>query len=61
MLYVGDDASVQAVAARIGTEPVTPANPYWAAHGLTFEDPDGFRVVLVPERWGALTPPRVRP
>ena len=28
-----------------------PANPYWAEHGLTFEDPDGFRVVLVPERW----------
>jgi hypothetical protein len=23
----------------------------WAAHGLMFEDPDGFRVVLVPERW----------
>jgi hypothetical protein len=26
-------------------------NPYWAKHGLTFEDPDGFRVVLVPEHW----------
>ena len=61
VLYVGDDASVQAIAARIGTEPVTPANPYWAARGLTFEDPDGFRVVLVPERWEALIPPRVRP
>ncbi len=23
----------------------------WAEHGVTFEDPDGFRVVLVPERW----------
>jgi catechol 2,3-dioxygenase-like lactoylglutathione lyase family enzyme len=61
VLYVGDDAGVQAIAARIGNEPATPANPYWAAHGLTFEDPDGFRVVLVPERWGAVTPPRVRP
>ena len=61
VLYVGDDAGVQAVAARIGTEPVTPANPYWAAHGLTFEDPDGFRVVLVPERRGVLTPRRARP
>ena len=30
---------------------VPPANPYWAEHGLTFEDPDGFRVVLVPEPW----------
>lgn len=61
VLYVGDDAGVQAIAARIGAEPVTPANPYWSAHGLTFEDPDGFRVVLVPERWGVLTPRRVRP
>jgi hypothetical protein len=39
------------VAVRLGAEPVTPANPYWAQHGLTFVDPDGFRVVLVPERW----------
>jgi catechol 2,3-dioxygenase-like lactoylglutathione lyase family enzyme len=61
VLYVGDDAGVQAIAARIGTEPAIPANPYWAAHGLTFEDPDGFRVVLVPERWGAVTAPRARP
>jgi hypothetical protein len=28
-----------------------PANPYWAEHGVTVEDPDGFRVVLVPEAW----------
>jgi catechol 2,3-dioxygenase-like lactoylglutathione lyase family enzyme len=61
VLYVGDDPGVQAIAARIGAEPATPANPYWAAHGLTFEDPDGFRVVLVPERWGVLTPRRARP
>jgi hypothetical protein len=32
-------------------DPIAPANPYWAEHGLTFADPDGFRVVLVPERW----------
>jgi ribosomal protein S18 acetylase RimI-like enzyme len=25
--------------------------PYWVEHGVTIEDPDGFRVVLVPERW----------
>lgn len=53
VLYVGDDAGVQAIAGRIGTQPVTPANPYWAAHGLTFEDPDGFRVMLVSERWAS--------
>jgi catechol 2,3-dioxygenase-like lactoylglutathione lyase family enzyme len=53
VLYLGDQGAVQSVAARLGVEPVAPANPYWAQHGLTFEDPDGFRVVLVPERWGA--------
>lgn len=51
VLYLGDAAAVAEVAARLGTEPVEPANPYWASHGMTFEDPDGFRVVLVPERW----------
>jgi catechol 2,3-dioxygenase-like lactoylglutathione lyase family enzyme len=51
VLYLGDDQAVQATAARLGVGPVEPANPYWAEHGLTFEDPDGFRVVLVPERW----------
>jgi catechol 2,3-dioxygenase-like lactoylglutathione lyase family enzyme len=51
VLYLGDEAAVQAVAARLGAEPVSPANPYWAEHGLTFEDPDGFGVVLVPEPW----------
>ena len=48
VLYLGDRAAVDAAAARLG-DPVAPANPYWAEHGLTFEDPDGFRVVLVPE------------
>jgi len=51
VFYLGDEATVQAVAERLGVDPVPPANPYWAEHGLTFEDPDGFRVVLVPERW----------
>ena len=51
VLYLGDAPAVRAVAARLGSEPVAPANPYWAEHGLTFADPDGFRVVLVPERW----------
>lgn len=51
VLYLRDRATVDAVAARLGAEPVAPANPYWAEHGLTFADPDGFRVVLVPEPW----------
>jgi hypothetical protein len=32
---------------RHGYEPVEPENPYWAEKGLTFEDPDGWRVVLM--------------
>jgi len=53
VLYLGDRAAVRAVAARLDGEPVEPANPYWAEHAVTFEDPDGFRVVLVPEAWAS--------
>ena len=49
VLYVEDDEAVREIAARLEAEPVPPANPYWAEYGVTFEDPDGFRVVLVPE------------
>ncbi len=31
----------------MGIEPVAPANPYWLNKGLTFEDPDGWRIVVV--------------
>ena len=51
VLYLGDRAAVEEIAARLDARPVDPANPYWATHGLTFEDPDGFRVVLVPASW----------
>jgi catechol 2,3-dioxygenase-like lactoylglutathione lyase family enzyme len=51
VFYLGDDDAVSAATARLGVEPVIAANPYWNEHGVTFEDPDGFRVVLVPERW----------
>ena len=27
------------------------ANPYGAEHGLAFEDPDGFQIVLEPAQW----------
>ena len=53
VLYLGDRDAVEEVLSRLGTEPVAPANPYWEEHGVTVEDPDGFRVVLVPERWSA--------
>jgi hypothetical protein len=48
VLYLGEEEAVQAVVARLGVDPIPPANPCWAKHGLTFENPDGFRVVLVP-------------
>jgi len=51
VLYLGSEAAVAATRERIGVEPVEPANPYWLARGVTLADPDGFLVVLVPERW----------
>jgi catechol 2,3-dioxygenase-like lactoylglutathione lyase family enzyme len=51
VIFVGNEATLQTIAARLGKNPVPPANPYWAEHGVTFEDPDGFRVVLVADRW----------
>jgi catechol 2,3-dioxygenase-like lactoylglutathione lyase family enzyme len=27
-------------------KPVKPKNPYWEKNGITFEDPDGFRIVI---------------
>jgi catechol 2,3-dioxygenase-like lactoylglutathione lyase family enzyme len=46
VLYLDSEEAIKEVAARLDAEPVEPPNPYWAANGLTFEDPDGFRVVL---------------
>jgi hypothetical protein len=35
----------------IGYEPVKSYNPYWDKNGVTFEDPDGYRVVLQNADW----------
>lgn len=35
-----------------GYAPVRSHNPYWDARGRTFEDPDGYRVVLQHAAWG---------
>jgi catechol 2,3-dioxygenase-like lactoylglutathione lyase family enzyme len=51
VLYLGGADAVAGVRARVGAEPVEPANPYWKQHGVTIADPDGFRVVLVPREW----------
>ncbi|GGF04342.1 VOC family protein [Hymenobacter cavernae] len=34
-----------------GFEPIVAYNPYWDKHGLTFEDEDGYRVVLQQGEW----------
>jgi len=31
---------------RNRVRPETPKNPYWANNGITFTDPDGFRIVI---------------
>jgi catechol 2,3-dioxygenase-like lactoylglutathione lyase family enzyme len=37
--------------AKAGFEPVAAVNPYWDRAGLTFEDPDGYRIVLQRAAW----------
>jgi catechol 2,3-dioxygenase-like lactoylglutathione lyase family enzyme len=36
---------------RAGHRAVPAFNPYWDRHGQTFEDPDGYRVVLQNASW----------
>jgi catechol 2,3-dioxygenase-like lactoylglutathione lyase family enzyme len=38
-----------------GYQPVPSFNPYWDRHGVTFEDPDGYRVVLQNGDWPVST------
>jgi catechol 2,3-dioxygenase-like lactoylglutathione lyase family enzyme len=50
VFYVEDEAAFREMAARLkrdGHDPVGPVNLCWAENGLTFEDPDGWRVVLM--------------
>jgi catechol 2,3-dioxygenase-like lactoylglutathione lyase family enzyme len=54
VFYFHNDAQMYDVVERLaagGHEPVDAENPYWATVGaLTYEDPDRWRVVLVPKR-----------
>jgi hypothetical protein len=36
-----------------GFRPVAPFNPYWEIRGRTYEDPDGYRIVLQQAIWEA--------
>ncbi|KAI1167639.1 prolyl endopeptidase [Nemania serpens] len=49
VFYVPGEAQYKSAVARMrgaGFDPVTSFNPYWDRCGTTFEDPDGYRVVL---------------
>jgi catechol 2,3-dioxygenase-like lactoylglutathione lyase family enzyme len=54
VFYLPDTAEWQAAVQRMrdaGFCPAAAFNPYWDRDGLTFEDPDGYRVVLQRMAW----------
>ncbi|MCJ8169751.1 VOC family protein [Atopomonas sediminilitoris] len=54
VFYLPDEAEWQARCAAMaaaGFTPVTSFNPYWDVQGKTFEDVDGYRVVIQCEVW----------
>jgi catechol 2,3-dioxygenase-like lactoylglutathione lyase family enzyme len=54
VFYVPDGAEWEARCASMlaaGFRGVSSANPYWDVRGRTFEDPDGYRVVLQNSAW----------
>jgi catechol 2,3-dioxygenase-like lactoylglutathione lyase family enzyme len=58
VLYLGSPSAVADRAASIraaGYEARAPSNPYWTREGaVAFVDPDGYWLILSPERWGWL-------
>ena len=60
VFYIGDRGAWQAAVDRMGRagfSPVPAFNPYWDRLGRTFEDPDGYRVVLQKAEWKAYPTP----
>ena len=56
VFYLPDPGEWQAAVDRMngaGFAPVASQNPYWDRVGRTFEDPDGYRVVLSRQEWTA--------
>lgn len=54
VFYLPDAQQWNDAVARLrsaGYEPVASFNPYWDRDGLTFEDPDGYRIVLQHDTW----------
>jgi catechol 2,3-dioxygenase-like lactoylglutathione lyase family enzyme len=49
VFYIPAESEWQAACARMvaaGFKEVASFNPYWDIHGRTYEDPDGYRIVL---------------
>ncbi|HSQ60240.1 MAG TPA: VOC family protein [Acidobacteriota bacterium] len=56
VFYLSDEGEWRAAVSRMtaaGHPPVPSFNPYWDRAGRTFEDPDGYRVVLQNAEWTA--------
>ncbi len=54
IFYLPDENEWKVAVQRMrtaGFDPVSAFNPYWDREGLTFEDPDGYRVVLQHSAW----------
>jgi catechol 2,3-dioxygenase-like lactoylglutathione lyase family enzyme len=54
IFYVPDSYEWKQAVERMraaGFSPVPAFNPYWDRNGVTFEDPDGYRVVLQQAAW----------
>ena len=54
VFYLPDPVEWRSLIARMeaaGFDPVPAFNPYWDRSGLTFEDPDGYRVVIQQASW----------
>jgi catechol 2,3-dioxygenase-like lactoylglutathione lyase family enzyme len=54
VFYLSDDREWRAAVSRMaaaGYHSVPSFNPYWDRAGRTFEDPDGYRVVLQNAEW----------
>jgi hypothetical protein len=54
VFYLPDETEWRDAVGRMieqGYQPVKSYNPYWDMGGKTFEDPDGYRVVLQNSAW----------
>lgn len=50
VLYIPNSETIRHITERLelmGYPEVEPENPYWAEQGITIEDPDGWRLVLM--------------